>query len=241
MKKYTLQAEKRTAVGRKVGKLRKAGAIPATVYGKKIKSVSLVVAADTFAKLYQEAGETGLVELTVGSVVVPVLIHSVQLHPVTRALLHVEFFQVDLKEKVKTRVPVVLSGEAAVIREKTGVLLSVLDEVEVEALPTDLPDRLTLDVAGLTAVNQELKVGDIPVPAGVTVLSDAGLTVVKISALVSKEAEAQAAEEAAAAAAAAPTEAPAQEGAAPAPAGEKKEEKKEEASAKEAPAEEKKT
>ena len=241
MKKYTLQAEKRTVVGRKVGKLRKAGAIPATVYGKKIKSVSLVVAADTFAKLYQEAGETGLVELTVGSVVVPVLIHSVQLHPVTRALLHVEFFQVDLKEKVKTRVPVVLSGEAAVIREKTGVLLSVLDEVEVEALPTDLPDRLTLDVAGLTAVNQELKVGDIPVPAGVTVLSDAGLTVVKISALVSKEAEAQAAEEAAAAAAAAPTEAPAQEGAAPAPAGEKKEEKKEEASAKEAPAEEKKT
>lgn len=237
MKKYTLKAEKRTAVGRKVKKLRKTGQIPATIYGKKIKSVSLVVAGDAFAKVYQEAGETGLVELTIGSVVAPVLVHSVQFHPVTRAPLHVEFFQVDLKEKVKTRVPVVVTGEAVVVREKTGVLLSVLDEVEVEALPTDLPDRLTIDVAGLTAVNQEMKVRDIPVPAGVTVLSDASLTVVKIGSLVSKEAEAQAAEEAAAAAAAVPAEAPAEEGAAPAE--EKKEEKQEEAKPAAAPAEEK--
>lgn len=238
MKKYTLRAEKRTAVGRKVKKLRKTGQIPATVYGKKIKSVSLVVAGEAFARVYQEAGETGLVELTVDSAVAPVLIHSVQLHPLTRAPLHVEFFQVDLKEKVKTRVPVVVVGEARAVQEKTGVLLTVLDEVEVEALPTDLPDHLSLDVSGLTAVNQELKVGDIAPPSGVTVLSDAGLTVVKISALVSKEAEAQAAEEAAAAAAATPAEGAAAEGATPTE--EAKVEKKEPADAK-APAEEKKT
>lgn len=236
MKKHTLKVEKRTLTGRKVKQLRIAGQVPATIYGKKIKSDSLAVSRAEFEAVWRQAGETGLMELSGVGQVRPVLIHSVQLHPVTREPLHVEFFQVDLKEKVKTRVPVVLTGEAAAVREKVGVLLTVLDEVEVEALPTDLPERLVLNVAGLIGVNQELHVGDIPVLAGVTVLSDAGLTVVKIGALVSKEAEAQAAEEAAAAAAAAPAEAPPAEEATVVQ--EAKEENKEEAKPAPAPAQE---
>ncbi|MBI5620070.1 50S ribosomal protein L25 [Candidatus Gottesmanbacteria bacterium] len=242
MKKHTLSGTSRKATGRKVKQLRAAGQLPGTVYGKKIKSESITVAKADFESVWHKAGETGLVELTGVGTPRSVLIHSVQLHPVTRALLHVEFFQVDLKEKVKTRVPIVLTGEVAAVREKTGVLLKVLDEVEVEALPTDLPEHLSLDVGVLKEVNQELKVSDITVPKGVTILADGGLTVVKIGSLVSREAEAQAAEEAAAAAAAAPTEtAPAAEGAA-APAEEKKEETKPAGADKPAPtpAEEKK-
>ena len=129
MKKHTLTAEKRTTIGRKVKQLRKQGKLPATVYGKKVKSESLVVAADTFGRVYSEAGETGLVELMVGTEVKPVLIHTVQKDPVYGQFLHVEFFQVDLKEKVKTRVPLVFVGEAAAVANKSGVLLTILDEL----------------------------------------------------------------------------------------------------------------
>ena len=206
MKKYTLHAEKRTLVGRKVKNLRKAGKLPATVYGKKVASQSLTVGSDDFLKVYKSAGETGLVELLIEGKKRQVLIHTVQRHAVTHAPLHVEFLQVDLKEKVKTRVPLAFIGTPPAVSQKIGILLTVLDEVEVEALPTDLPEHIEVDVSGLDAVNQELKIADVKIPSGVTVLSDAGLTVVKIGSVVSKEAEAQAAADAAAAAAAAPAE-----------------------------------
>lgn len=206
MNKHVLKAKKRTLVGRKVKNLRKAGQLPATVYGKKVASQSLIVGSDDFLKVYKSAGETGLIDLTVSDTVHPVLIHTVQRHAVTHAPLHVEFLQVDLKEKVKTRVPLAFVGTPPAVSQKIGILLTVLDEVEVEALPTDLPEHIEVDVSGLDAVNQELKIADVKIPSGVTVLSDAGLTVVKIGSVVSKEAEAQAAADAAAAAAAAPAE-----------------------------------
>lgn len=235
MKKHSLSASKRDLLGRKVKKLRASGQIPATVYGKKVESASITVSADDFTKTYNEAGETGLVELSVGSSVRQVLIHHVQKDPVTRAILHIEFHQVDLKEKVHANVPLVLVGESPAIMEKRGVLLTILDEIEVEALPTDLVDKIEVDVSKLSEVNQEVKIGDLTIPAGLTVLSDATLTVVKVGSLITKEAEAEvAAEEAAAAetAAEAAAAAGAEAGAAPAaegvsPAEKPKEEAKE--------------
>ncbi|MBI5448910.1 50S ribosomal protein L25 [Candidatus Gottesmanbacteria bacterium] len=206
MKKYTLSAEKRTLVGRKVKNLRKQGLLPATIYGRKVTSVTLTIRADDFAKLYKSAGETGLVELTAAGAVHPVLIHTVQRDAMTHAPLHVEFLQVDLKEKVKTKVPLAFTGIAPAVAQRLGVLLTVLDEVEVEALPTDLPERIDVDVSGLADVNKELKVSDVKAPSGVVILSDPALTLVKIGSLVSKEAEAQAAADAAIAAAAVPAE-----------------------------------
>lgn len=206
MKSHTLQANKRTELGRKVKALRSSGSIPATVYGKKAENMSLTVDGSEFLKVYREAGETGLVELSVDGKALPVLIHIVQKDPITGEVLHVEFHQVDLKEKVKTNVPLVLVGEAPAVAQKIGVLLSVLSEVEVEALPAELPEKIEVDVAGLAELNQELKVSDLHAPMGVALLSEPTLTVVKVSPLVSKEAEEQAAAEAAEAAAAAPAE-----------------------------------
>lgn len=205
MKKYTLTAEKRTLIGRKVKNLRKDGLLPATVYGKKIASVTLSVGADDFAKVYKSAGETGLIDLTIAGSVHPVLIHTVQRDVMTRSPLHVEFLQVDLAEKVKTKVPLAFVGIAPAVAQRLGVLLTVLDEVDVEALPAELPDHIDVDLSSLAAVNQELTISDVKAPAGVTILSDPALTLVKIGSLVSKEAEAQAVAEAAAAAAAPPT------------------------------------
>jgi len=201
MKKYSLLGSKRTVVGKKVKSLRREGTIPATIYGKKVKSISVSVGFDAFEKVYAQAGETGLIELSVDRDIRPVLIHSVQVHPVTNAPLHVEFHQVDLKEKVHANVPVELVGECPAVAQKLGVLLTVLDEIEVEALPTDLPEKITVDVSKLAEVNAEFKVSDLILPAEITVLTDQGLTVAKVGPLVTKEAEALAAAEAAAAAA----------------------------------------
>lgn len=232
MKKHSLSATKRDSLGRKVKKLRVAGQLPATVYGKKVESASITVASEAFATTYEDAGETGLVELSVGGTVRHVLIHHVQKHPVTGAILHVEFHQVDLKEKVHAKVPIVLVGESSVVSEKRGVVLSILDEVEVEALPTELVENIEVDVAALSEVGQEVKVKDLKVPAGLTVLSDAELTIVKIGSLITKEAEAEVAAEAAKAAEAASEVAPAEGAAVPAaegtsPAEKTKEESKE--------------
>lgn len=219
MKKHTLKGESREIVGRKVKRLRADGLLPVTVYGKKVDSQNLVVSASDFAKTYMETGETGLIELAVGSDLKPVLVHHVQRDPVRNTILHVEFHQVDLKEKVHANVPLVLVGEAPAVAQKVGVLLTLLSEIEVEALPTDLPEKIEVDVASLAEVGQELKVSDLRAPSGVAVLSDAAISVVKVGELVSKEAEEQAAAEVAAAeeaAAPAEGEAPAEDAEKPA-------------------------
>jgi large subunit ribosomal protein L25 len=179
------------------------------VYGKDIKSISITVAKDAFIKVYAEAGETGLVELTIGSNTKPVLIHTVQKGAVKGEILHVEFYQVNLKQKVKTNVPLEFTGEAPAVLQKVGVLLTLLDEVEVEALPTDLPEKLSVDVSKLDKVDAEVKVGDLSIPKEVTVLTNADQAVVRVGALISKEAETQAAVEAAEAVAKAAAAAPA--------------------------------
>ncbi len=203
MKKYTLKATPRTLVGRKVKKLRKEGLIPATVYGKKIQSVSVSLSLDQFLALYKQAGETGLVELTVQGETKktrPVLIHTVQVDPVTSDILHVEFHQVDLKEKVHASVPIEVVGVAPAVVNKIGVLITVLDEIEVEALPAELPEKVSVDVSVLTQVGQEIKVSDLHMATGVTIVTDGNLIIINVGSLISHEAEVQAATEAAAAA-----------------------------------------
>lgn len=199
MKKHTLQATKRDVKKNKPANLRRDGLIPATVYGKQVTSESLSLKLADFARVYGEARETGLVELMIDGDMKPVLIHHVQKNPVHDTVLHVEFHQVDLKEKVHANVPLVLVGESPAVAQKTGVVLSLVSEVEVEALPTDLPEKLDVDVSVLSEVGQELKVSDIKAQANVTILTDAALIVVKVGELVSKAAEEQAVADAAAA------------------------------------------
>jgi large subunit ribosomal protein L25 len=110
MNKLNLKAEKRKVVGRKVKNLRAEGILPANIYGKKVKSESIQVALKDFEKVFKEAGETGLVMLQVGETEKPVLIHNLQLNPVSEDLYHVDFLQVDLKEKVEASVAVELTG-----------------------------------------------------------------------------------------------------------------------------------
>ncbi len=219
MKRLKLAVEKRKIVGKKVKKLRKEGFLPANIYGKNIKSLSVQVSYKEFEKVYKEAGVTGIIDVEVGGDVRPSLIHNVQQDYYNHQLLHVDFFQVNLKEKVTTMVKIVTVGIPKAVSEKLGLLMQPLSEVEIEALPTDLPDKIEVNVQPLAELNAQITVGELKAPTGVTILTDANQVVAKIGALISKEAAAQAAaEQAAAEAAKAATAVPAEgvaEGVAP--------------------------
>lgn len=161
MPKTTLKAEKRTIEGRKVKNLRKSGILPGNVYGKKVKSESVQVVLKDFENIYKEVGETGLLTLNVEDKDKPVLIHNLQVHPISGEPLHVDFLQVDLKEKVEADIPVEISGESPAEKQGVGTVVQYINEIKVEALPTDLPEKFIVDVSNLSEVDQSITVADL--------------------------------------------------------------------------------
>lgn len=232
MQAVILNAQKREAIGKKVKKLRREGLLPVSVYGKDVASVALSVPVKDFLKVYDRVGETGLVDLKTDGKSQHTLISNVQIHPVSRLPLHAEFHAVKLTEKIKANVPVELSGESPAVQNNIGVLLQTVNEIEVEALPTELPEKITVDVSKLVEVDQQVTVGELAVPAGVEVLTAKDEIVVKVAPAVAeetkKELEAEEAAKAAAAAEAGAEAAPAGGEGAPAPEAAPAEEKKEE-------------
>lgn len=174
--KIKLKADKRDILGRKVKNLRKEGKVPANVFGKNIKSESLTIDAKEFSEVYKQAGETQIIDLE-GR---PVLVSNIQLNPVSGDYLHVDFRQVDLKEEIKANVPVVLEGESIAEKQNLGTVVHQLDEVEVEALPTDLPEKIVVDITSLEEVDQAIYVKDLKVGSSVKILNDMDAIVVKV-------------------------------------------------------------
>lgn len=190
MSNTKLKAEERKVLGRKVKNLRAQGRLPANLYGKKTKSQAVQVDASTFATVFAQEGETGLVELEVAGKSTPVLITNVQVDPVTDKPIHADFMQVNLKEKVTAKVPVELIGESPAEKQGIGVVVQLVNELEVEALPMDLPENFTIDVATLENVDQTVTVADLKVDKSkVEVKADAELLVVKVEAPREEEVE----------------------------------------------------
>lgn len=186
MEKHTLKAQVRKIVGRKVKSLRHEGILPANVFGKKVKSESLQINLDEFKDIYNKAGDTGLVNLVIGGgkdkkEVRPVLVTNIQKDPVTDELLHVDFHQVDLKEKVEAKVPVELAGKSPAEKQGIGTVVQYLNEIDVQALPMDLPEKFILDISGLTEVDQAIYVKDLPYDKKkVEVKIDVGTILIKV-------------------------------------------------------------
>jgi large subunit ribosomal protein L25 len=163
MDKFTLKADIRKISGRKVKNLRKEGILPGNISGKKIKSEAVQVVFKDFEKVYKQVGETGLLTLEIGREEKPVLIHNLQVNPVSDSAVHVDFLQVDLKEKVETGVPVELTGEAPAEKQAIGTVVQYLNEIKVEALPMDLPEKFVVDTSELAEVDQSIMVKDLKV------------------------------------------------------------------------------
>lgn len=161
--KYELSAENRNVFGRKLKAVRRMGILPGNVSGREIKSFSVQVRLDEFGKIFALAGETGVVALSVGGKVHPVLIHEVHRDYVSDVPLHVDFLEVNLKEKVIATVPIEIVGESPAEKAEEGVVVQQMHEVSVEALPTDLPEKIVVDISGLVAVDDHIKVSDLQV------------------------------------------------------------------------------
>lgn len=156
-----LKVDLREKTGRKVRALRASGIIPANVFGRGIESYSIQVSSDDFLKVYKEAGETSIIELTVDKKTHPVLISNIQTDPVTDEILHVDFKQVDLTQKVSATVPVRLLGESPAEKSSLGVVVQQIDEVDVEALPMDLPEHFEIDITALENVGDAIHIKDL--------------------------------------------------------------------------------
>jgi len=181
MKKGKLAAEKRKITGRKVKSLRREKVLPANIFGKKIKSEAIQIKLSDFESVYRECGETKVVEISLGGKLRPVLIHGVQKDPVTDSYLHVDFLQVDLKQKVTAYVPVELINESPAEKQGLGTVVQHIDEIEVEALPTDLPENFQVDLSTLKAADDGIKVKDLKTDLKkVKILEDEEQIIVKV-------------------------------------------------------------
>lgn len=181
MSQTQLKANKRTLTGRKVKQLRRQGILPGNLFGKKTDSVSIKLSLNDFSKTYSQVGETGLINLIIDHEKPrPVLITNVQLDPVTSHPLHADFHQVDLTEKVTADIPVEIIGESLAVKEQGGVLVTLLTEIEVEALPADLPDKFELDINALKNIGDTLTIADLKVDKKVTIQLDPEETIVLI-------------------------------------------------------------
>ena len=190
MEQVSLTAQKRTVLGRKVKSLRREGMIPAHVFGHKVKTIHVQVKAGEFDKVFEKTGETGIIDLAVDGEKKPVLVKNVQTHPVSDSPLHIDFYQVNLLEKVKVQVPLEIVGEAPAVHKKIGLLLTPVTEVEVEALPADLLEKIEVDVSHFENVGDEIKVKDLKVDrAKIEIHTDEELVVAQIGELVTREME----------------------------------------------------
>ena len=202
-KTYEIVAEPREITGKASRVLRRQDLIPAVVYGPKMPTENLQVGTREFDAVYLRAGSNNLVDLKVGdgSNVRKVFIHEVQRNPLNHAVTHIDFVAVNLLEEMTINVPLVLVGEAPIVENHEGMLLFQIEHVTVRALPMNVPSLIEVDISGLTEIDQTIRVGDLPIPENVTLMTNPEDPVVKISAMPAVEVEEAEAAEAEAAAA----------------------------------------
>ncbi len=163
----TLKVERRDAKT-SVDKIRKAGKMPAVFYGKKEKSTSITVDYAIFEKTLADAGESSIIHLEGDNIDVDVLIHEVDLDPVTDKPRHADFYAIEKGKKLEIKVPIEFIGVAPAAKDLGGVLVKVMYELEIEALPKDLPKEISVDLSSLVNFDSVITVKDIKLPEGVT-------------------------------------------------------------------------
>lgn len=187
LKDIELNTQERKVTGNKLKTLREKGFIPAIVYGAGKKNISIQVDYQEFKKTFEEAGESTIIKLKIGNEAKNVLIHDIAKDPVNDKIIHVDFLQVRMDKAITAEVVLVFEGEAPAIKELEGTLVKSITEVEVEALPKDLPHELKVDISGLETFDDHIKIKDLKLPEGVKVLVDSGETIASVAAPRTKE------------------------------------------------------
>jgi large subunit ribosomal protein L25 len=180
---HTLAAEPREQRLKQNRPLRAAGKVPGVIYGKQVDAVPVAVVRRDFDRVFHKVGRTQLLDVAVSSESSPrrVLVREVQYNPRENTVLHVDFFQVNLKEKITADVPLVLVGEAPAATRQEGELQQLTNTIKVSCLPTEIPEHIEVDVSGLEALDETIRVSELHVPPECEVLSDPEEVVAKIA------------------------------------------------------------
>jgi len=189
MEDIVLTAEKRFVIGKQVRGLRRQGKLPAVIYGHHIQPVAITLDARETSRLIAGITPSHLITIQVGKEKHTVLVREKQRHPVQGVLQHIDFLAVSMTEKLRANIFIELVGDAPAVKEFDGLLVTGVEEVEVECLPKDLPERIQVDLSGLHQIGDSLHVRDIQFSSAVDILTDPGEMVVLVTAPVLEEPE----------------------------------------------------
>jgi large subunit ribosomal protein L25 len=194
---YSLEAQQRTVIGKHVKKLRRQDLIPAVVYGAGGPPVHVTCPRRPLEITLKNAGGTHLINLSVDGAIHNVLVREVQRDPVKRSILHIDFLRVDLTKKLRTEIPVVFVGQPKLSSELQ--IQQNVQFIEVESLPTDIPENIEVNIASLLVQGDQITIADLPAIPNVEILSDPHEVLVRVEALAAQTEEEVAAEAVAAA------------------------------------------
>lgn len=175
-----LKAKIRKESGKKVKSLREKSEIPAVLYGPKITNQSLTVSAKEFEKAFKVAGESSLINLEVGEKKLSVLIHALELNPVSLKPIHIDFYQPRLDVEITATIPLAFEGTASAVKDLAGTLVKNIQTITVKALPQNLPHEIKVNIEKLKTFEDFITVKDLILPAGVKVLKEENDVVVQV-------------------------------------------------------------
>jgi len=189
MEEIVFEANRREVIGKKVKTLRQDGVLPAVVYGHNIEPISISLDYRDASRTLDSISPSALVVLEIDGEKHYTLVRDKQRNPVRRSIIHVDFQAVSLTETVRADVTINLIGEAPAIETYLGVLVPSLEQLSIESLATNLPDKLEVDISGLTEIGDSLLVRDVIAPEGVEILNDPEDVVVVVIAQAAEEVE----------------------------------------------------
>lgn len=183
MEKLTLKAKVRELSKKDLKDVRKAGQIPAVVYGRGFDNQYLLIDAKEYKKVYSAAGESTIINLEIeGKDPLGVIIHDQQKDPLTSQPIHIDFYQVRMDEKIETEIELEFIGEPKAVKELGGILVKSRDSLQVKCLPGDLVKEIKVDVSGLATFDDVMRIKDLDIPEKIEVLDDLNLTVALVTA-----------------------------------------------------------
>jgi large subunit ribosomal protein L25 len=182
MEEVVLNAEKRDVIGKQVRALRRQGKLPGIIYGHGIDPLAISLNQKEASRILPSLSTSHLVVIKVDNQPHTTLVREKQRHPVKGHLIHVDFQEVSMTERLKAQVQLVFVGDAPAVKNFNGIVVFNLEELEVEALPGDLPDRITVDISSLVNIGDAIHVSDIQMPAAVEMLEDLSEIIVVVTA-----------------------------------------------------------
>lgn len=173
MDSVVLQAKKRTVTGKQVKQLRRDGLLPAVVYGSGVESTPITLEAHSTGLILPKLTASSLIMIDLEGKKIPVLVRQSQKNYIRNEYTHIDFLAIDLKQRITAIVELHFTGEAPAVKDFQAAIVHQIESIEVEALPTDLPESISVDISSLKQLSDTILVKDLPVGKDVTVLTDA--------------------------------------------------------------------